>query len=67
MATEAKQLSFREVLALRHVRQLWIAQIISIFGDFLALFAVLSDVSFRLRASAINFSHAMSSPPSEKQ
>src|SRR5262249_30880279 len=34
------------------VRQLWIAQIVSIFGDFLALFAVLSDVSFRLRANA---------------
>src|SRR5215468_2860416 len=52
MAAEAKQLSFGEVLALRPVRQLWIAQIVSVFGDFLALFAVLSDVSFRLRASA---------------
>ena len=29
----------------------WIAQIVSIFGDFLALFAVLSDVSFRLKAT----------------
>src|SRR5262245_62353067 len=52
MTSEAKQLSFGEVLALRPVRQLWIAQIISIFGDFLALFAVLSDVSFRLKATA---------------
>jgi MFS transporter, DHA3 family, macrolide efflux protein len=52
MTAETKQLSFGEVLALRPVRLLWIAQIVSIFGDFLALFAVLSDVSFRLRASA---------------
>jgi len=52
MTSEAKQLSFGEVLALRPVRQLWIAQIVSIFGDFLALFAVLSDVSFRLHANA---------------
>lgn len=51
MTAETKQLSFGEVLALRPVRQLWLAQIVSIFGDFLALFAVLSDVSFRLRAS----------------
>jgi MFS transporter, DHA3 family, macrolide efflux protein len=52
MTSESKQLSFREVLAIRPVRQLWIAQVVSIFGDFLALFAVLSDVSFRLHATA---------------
>jgi MFS family permease len=46
------QLNFREVLQLRPVRRLWIAQVVSIFGDFLALFAVLSDVSFRLHATA---------------
>jgi MFS family permease len=51
MTAETKQLSFSEVLALRPVRLLWIAQIVSIFGDFLALFAVLSDVSFRLKAT----------------
>jgi len=51
MAAEIKQLSFGEVLALRHVRYLWIARLVSIFGDFLALFAVLSDVSFRLKAT----------------
>ena len=51
MTAETKQLSFGEVLALRPVRLLWIAQVVSIFGDFLALFAVLSDVSFRLKAT----------------
>ncbi len=52
MTSEAKQLTIREVLALRPVRLLWTAQVVSIFGDFLALFAVLSDVSFRLHATA---------------
>src|SRR5215813_1979394 len=51
MTAETKQLSFSEVLALRPVRLLWIAQVVSIFGDFLAIFAVLSDVSFRLKAT----------------
>jgi MFS family permease len=51
MTIETKQLSFGEVLALRPVRYLWIAQVVSVFGDILALFAVLSDVSFRLKAT----------------
>jgi MFS transporter, DHA3 family, macrolide efflux protein len=51
MTAETKQLSIGEVLALRPVRLLWLAQIVSIFGDFLALFTVLSYVSFSLRAS----------------
>jgi MFS family permease len=51
MTVETKQLSFGEVLALRPVRLLWIAQVVSIFGDFLALFTVLSDVAFRLKAT----------------
>src|SRR5262249_39052922 len=51
MTAETKQLSFSEVLALRPVRLLWIAQVVSIFGDFLALFAVMSDVAFRLKAT----------------
>ena len=51
MTAETKQLSFGEVLALRPVRLLWIAQVVSTFGDFLALFTVLSDVAFRLKAT----------------
>ncbi len=46
------QLTFREVLQLPPVRRLWLAQIVSIFGDFLALFAVLSVVSFKLHGTA---------------
>ena len=46
------QLTIREVLKLVPVRRLWMAQIVSVFGDFLAIFAVLSYVSFNLHASA---------------
>ncbi len=44
-------LSFREVLALHGMRRLWIAQFVSVMGDFLALFAILSVASFRLHAN----------------
>ena len=52
MSAEAPQMTIREVLQLRPVRRLWMAQIISVFGDFLAIFAVLSYVSFNLHATA---------------
>ena len=52
MAEAARQMTIREVLKLRPVRRLWLAQIVSVFGDFLAIFAVLSYVSFNLHATA---------------
>ena len=48
----AVPLSTREVLRIHVVRRMWYALIISTFGDFLALFAVLSVVSFKLHAAA---------------
>jgi MFS family permease len=45
-------MSFKEVLSDRSVRRLWIAQLISVFGDFLALFAVFSLVTFQLHGTA---------------
>lgn len=48
----APQLTIREVLKLKPVRRLWAAQVVSVFGDFLAIFAVLAYVSFKLNASA---------------
>ncbi|MBZ5726938.1 MAG: MFS transporter [Acidobacteriia bacterium] len=51
MATPAPQLGFREVLRIRAVRRLWVAQLVSIFGDFLAVFAVLSVVTFQLHGT----------------
>jgi DHA3 family macrolide efflux protein-like MFS transporter len=52
MSAGAPQLTIREVLKLKPVRRLWVAQVVSVFGDFLAIFAVLSYVSFNLHASA---------------
>lgn len=52
MSAAVPQMTIREVLALKPVRRLWAAQIVSVFGDFLAIFAVLSYVSFNLNASA---------------
>jgi MFS family permease len=52
MSAGAPQLTIREVLKLKPVRRLWLAQVVSVFGDFLAIFAVLSYVSFNLHASA---------------
>jgi MFS family permease len=51
-APQLTQLTIREVLKLKPVRRLWVAQVVSVFGDFLAIFAVLSYVSFNLHASA---------------
>src|SRR3982074_3847235 len=45
-------LSFGEVLQLRPVRRLWIAQIVSVFGDFLAVFAIIALVTFKLHGTA---------------
>jgi len=44
-------MTFRDVLRIDVMRRVWIAQVVSLFGDFLALFAVLAVVSFRLHAS----------------
>src|SRR5512145_3373196 len=52
MSSATPQMTIREVLALKPMRRLWLAQIVSVFGDFLAIFAVLSYVSFDLKASA---------------
>jgi MFS family permease len=40
------------VLRISMMRRLWYAQIISVFGDFLALFAVISILTFKLHANA---------------
>ena len=52
-------MGFREVLQIPKVRKMWIAQIVSVFGDFLAVFAVFSDASFRLKAGPAEVSGVM--------
>ena len=44
-AAPAAVMTFREVLGLTVMRRVWYAQIVSLLGDFLALFAVISVVT----------------------
>src|SRR5438477_2440003 len=50
-AAPAAPLTFRDVLRIDVMRKVWYAQVISLFGDFLALFAVIAVVSFRMRGT----------------
>jgi DHA3 family macrolide efflux protein-like MFS transporter len=50
-AAPATPLTFRDVLRGVVMRRVWYAQVVSLFGDFLALFAVIAVVSFRMRAT----------------
>jgi MFS family permease len=44
-------MTFRDVLGLTIMRRVWYAQVVSLFGDFLALFAVLSVVTYRMHGT----------------
>lgn len=46
-----EQLSMGAVLKITTMRRLWYAQIVSVFGDFLALFAVIDIMTFQLHAT----------------
>jgi len=50
-AAPAAPLTFRDVLRIDVVRRIWYAQMVSLFGDFLALFAVIAVVSFRMHGT----------------
>jgi MFS transporter, DHA3 family, macrolide efflux protein len=50
--TAPTPLSMREVLRITTMRRIWYAQIVSSFGDFLALFAVIGVLTFKLHATA---------------
>jgi DHA3 family macrolide efflux protein-like MFS transporter len=45
-------LSMGDVMRIPMMRRLWFAQVVSVFGDFLALFAVISILTFKLHATA---------------
>src|SRR5258708_20502657 len=55
MATQTQALpapmTFREVLELTVMRRVWLAQVVSLLGDFLALFAVISVVTYRMHGT----------------
>jgi MFS family permease len=42
----------RQALAIPAFRKLWLATLVSVFGDFLALYAIFSEMTFRMHASA---------------
>jgi MFS transporter, DHA3 family, macrolide efflux protein len=46
-----QQLSMRQALAIPAFRKLWLATLVSVFGDFLALYAIFSEMTFRMHAS----------------
>src|SRR6267142_3690068 len=48
----AAPMSFGEVLRIDVMRRVWYAQVVSLFGDFLGLFAVIAVVSFRMNGTA---------------
>jgi DHA3 family macrolide efflux protein-like MFS transporter len=50
-ASPPAALSFRDVLRIDVMRRVWYAQIISLFGDWLALFAVIAVVSFTMHGT----------------
>jgi DHA3 family macrolide efflux protein-like MFS transporter len=56
MATETTAppvpMTFRDVLGLTVMRRVWYAQVVSLLGDFLALFAVISVVTYRMHGAA---------------
>src|ERR1700682_4274606 len=51
MASAITPLSFGAVLKIAGLRRLVIGQLVSIFGDFLAIFAIFSIISFRLHGT----------------
>src|SRR5215475_2270388 len=50
-AAQPAAMSFRDVLRIDVMRRVWYAQIISLFGDWLALFAVIAVVSFTMHGT----------------
>src|SRR5919206_1747826 len=55
MTTEAAvppaPMTFKDVLRLTVMRRVWYAQVVSLLGDFLALFAVIAVVTYRMHGT----------------
>ena len=49
----------REVFALPAFRKLWLAQFVSVFGDFLALFGVISLITFRWHGTPVQVTYVL--------
>ena len=55
----APAFTLKTILQHKPFRTLWMAQFVSIFGDFLALFAIINFITFRLRGSAVQVTSVM--------
>src|SRR5436309_15450178 len=53
MATPATPFSLKDILRQKPFRRLWMAQFVSIFGDFLALFGIISLITFRWHGNPV--------------
>lgn len=54
---QQQQLSIQDVMQIPAFRRLWAGQLVSLFGDFLAIFAVLSFATFSLHATATQITY----------
>src|SRR5438067_11462364 len=55
----AKTSGLRDVFSLPAFRKLWLAQFVSIFGDFLALFGVISLITFRWHGTPVQVTYVL--------
>lgn len=51
MASPTSQLSLKDVFAINSFRRLWYGQLVSLFGDFLAVFAVLTVATYQFNGT----------------
>ncbi len=54
MTSEPQAVPPASIFRLPGFRTIWIAQFISIFGDFLALFGIISFIAFRLHGTRVD-------------
>jgi MFS family permease len=58
-AAPAAKSGLREVFAMPGFRKLWFAQFVSVFGDFLALFGVISLITFRWHGTPVQVTYVL--------
>src|SRR5512136_2843300 len=55
--TSPSSYTLKTILQYKPFRTLWLAQFVSIFGDFLALFGVISLITFRLHGTVVQVTY----------
>ncbi|HET9741934.1 MAG TPA: MFS transporter [Terriglobales bacterium] len=58
-AANPSPLSLRDVFKIGSFRRLWMAQLVSIFGDFLAIFGVISLITFRWHGTPLQVTNVL--------